>query len=62
MQLTVKVKLIPTKEQKLYIENTAFEYIKTVNDTVSLMMAKNKSLKLTSKDITANLPSAVKDI
>lgn len=61
MQLTVKVKLIPTKEQKVYVQDTSLEYIKTVNDTVSLMVAENKSLKLTSKDINTKLPSAVKN-
>ncbi|BDR71208.1 hypothetical protein K144313037_p10750 (plasmid) [Clostridium tetani] len=61
MQLTIKIKLIPIKEQKLHIQDTCLEYIKTVNDTVSLMVAENKSLKLTSKDIIANLPSAVKN-
>ncbi|WP_354089641.1 RNA-guided endonuclease InsQ/TnpB family protein [Clostridium algidicarnis] len=61
LQLTVKVKLVPNKEQKLYIQNTALEYIKTVNDKVSLMVAENNSLKLTSKDIIADLPSAVKN-
>ncbi|WP_243447150.1 RNA-guided endonuclease InsQ/TnpB family protein [Clostridium tetani] len=61
VQLTIKIKLIPMKEQKLHIQDTCLEYIKTVNDTVSLMVAENKSLKLTSKDIIANLPSAVKN-
>ncbi|RXM67793.1 transposase, partial [Clostridium tetani] len=50
VQLTIKIKLIPIKEQKLHIQDTCLEYIKTVNDTVSLMVAENKSLKLTSKD------------
>lgn len=61
MQLTVKIKLIPTREQNKYIQDTSLEYIKTVNDTVSLMISENSSLKLTSKDIIANLPSAVKN-
>lgn len=61
MQLTVKIKLISTKEQKLYIQDTSFEYIKTVNDIVSLMIAENTNLKLTSKNITTKLPSAVKN-
>ena len=52
---------MPTKEQKLYIQNTSLEYIRIVNDTVSLMVDGNNSLKLTSKDIIANLPSAVKN-
>ena len=61
MQLTVKIKLISTEEQKLYIQDTSFEYIKTVNDIVSLMIAENTNLKLTSKNITTKLPSAVKN-
>lgn len=61
MQLTVKVKLIPTKEETRYIQDTCLEYIKTVNDIVLLMIAENSSLKLTSKDIKANLSSAVKN-
>ena len=61
MRLTVKIKLTPNKELSKHIQDTSLEYIKTVNDTVSLMVAENSSLKLTSKDIIANLPSAVKN-
>jgi len=60
VQLTVKFKILPTKEQEKYLEQTLNEYIKTVNNIVQIII-NNKNIKLTSKDIQANLPSAVKN-
>lgn len=61
VQLTVKIKLLPTIEQEQRLVRTLSDYIKTVNFIVTLMVAENKTLKLTSKDIKENLPSAVKN-
>jgi putative transposase len=60
MQVTVKFKIIPTKEQEQYLEETLNEYISTVNKIVQSMI-NNKHVILTSKDIEAKLPSAVKN-
>lgn len=60
MQVTVKFKILPTKEQEQYLEEISNEYISTVNNTVQIMINTN-NMKLTSKDIKANLPSAVKN-
>ena len=60
MQVTVKFRILPTKEQEQYLEQTLTEYINTVNNIVQLMI-NNRHIKLTSKDIEANLPSAVKN-
>ena len=59
MKLTVKFKILPSKEQEQYLEQTLTEYINTVNNIVQVMI--NGHTKLTSKDIKANLPSAVKN-
>jgi len=60
MKLTVKFKILPSKEQEQYLEQTLNEYINTVNDIAQIMI-NNKNTKLTSKDINASLPSAVKN-
>ncbi|MDR9792232.1 transposase [Aeribacillus pallidus] len=59
MKLTVNFKILPTKEQEQYLEQTLNEYINTVNNIVQIMI--NRHTKLTSKNIKANLPSAVKN-
>ena len=59
MQVTVKFKILPTKEQEQYLKETLNEYISTVNNIVQSMI-NNRHIKLTSKDIEANLPSAEK--
>lgn len=61
VQLTVKIKLLPTTEQEQCLVRILSDYIKMVNSIVTLMVAENKMLKLTSKDIKENLPSAVKN-
>ncbi|OXB94726.1 RNA-guided endonuclease InsQ/TnpB family protein [Parageobacillus galactosidasius] len=60
MKLTVKFKILPTKEQEKYLTEILKEYISTVNRIVQVMI-NTKHIKLTSKDIEANLPSAVKN-
>lgn len=59
--ITVKVKLLPTKEQATILQKMSKEYIATINALVSEMVDEKKSTKKSSKDISANLPSAVKN-
>ena len=59
--ITVKVKLLPTKEQVAILEEMSREYISTINALVSEMVEEKKSTKKSSKDISVNLPSAVKN-
>lgn len=61
MQQTVKIKLLPTKEQERLITNMVKTYIKSVNSIVADMMRANHALKLSSKDVDAEMPSAVKN-
>lgn len=61
MQITVKIKLQPTKEQSKLLKVTTAEYIDLVNKIVSGYVLANQSLKYTSKNVVANLPSAVKN-
>ena len=60
MQITLKIKLLPTKEQKYLIDTTMHEYIKTVNTVVSQILD-NPTYKPTSKTVIALLPSALRD-
>ncbi|PRT03710.1 RNA-guided endonuclease TnpB family protein [Bacillus wiedmannii] len=59
--LTVKVKLIPTKEQIRLLEESSHEYIRVMNMLVSEMVEAKKSTKKSTKDIEANIPSAIKN-
>lgn len=54
MKLTVKFKILPTKEQEQYLEQTLTEYINTVNNIVRIMI--NGHTKLASKDIKSTSP------
>ncbi|USK68659.1 transposase [Peribacillus asahii] len=59
--ITVKVKLLPTKEQATILQEMSREYVSTINTLVSEMVKEKKSTKKSSKDISTNLPSAVKN-
>lgn len=59
--ITVKVKLLPTKEQICLLEQSSHEYIKVINELVSEMVEAKKSTKKSTKDVLANLLSAVKN-
>lgn len=61
MELTIKAKLIVSKENLEHIDLAFNEYIKAVNYIFDLMLCVGKRLHLTSKDIKANLPSAIKN-
>lgn len=59
--ITVKIKLLPTKEQSLTLTEMSKTYISTINDLVSEMVKEKKVTKKSSKDIDVSLPSAVKN-
>ena len=61
MQLTVKMKINPTIEQEQMLRDAAIEYIALVNDIVEYAIGQGKTPKLTSKEVNASLPSAVKN-
>lgn len=49
--ITVKIKLLPTKEQAVILTEMCKTYISTINDLVSEMVQEMKSTKKTSKNI-----------
>jgi len=55
------VKLLLKRQQAKQLETISKEYIDTVNTLVSRMASEGKVLKLSSKDVLANLPSAVRN-
>jgi IS605 OrfB family transposase len=59
--ITVKIKLLPTKEQAVILTEMSRTYISTINNLVSEMVKEKKSTKKTSKNIDVSLPSAVKN-
>lgn len=59
--ITVKVKLLPTKEQASILDEMSRVYISTINTLVSEMVVEKKTTKKSSKDIFAHLLSAVKN-
>jgi putative transposase len=61
MNLTVKLKLLPTQYQIDLLNQITAEYIAAVNNLVSAMVEAQSFLKLTSKDVYTDLPSAVKN-
>ena len=61
MQLSETVKLSPDKEQRALVYNTMKEYIMTVNGLVSFAVSGNDMTGMTSKDVSAALPSALKN-
>jgi IS605 OrfB family transposase len=61
MQITVKIKLEPTKEQIRFLQATTKEYIRLVNQIVADFVEADINLKYTSKTVVAELSSAVKN-
>lgn len=59
--ITVKIKLLPTKEQASILSEMSETYISIINTLVSEMVAAKKSTRKSSKDIPVSLPSAVKN-
>ena len=60
MVKTVKIKLLLNNEQSKLLKVMSNEYITAVNALVQSMVDAGKSITYSSKDFTANLPSAVK--
>ena len=61
MQLSETIKLYSTKEQETLIQAIMFEYISTVNSLVSDATSGTNINKYTSRNVEANLPSALKN-
>lgn len=59
--ITVKIKLLPTKEQDLILTEMSKVYISTINALVDEMTEEEKTTKKTSKNVDVPLPSAVKN-
>ena len=59
--ITVKIKLLPTKQQAEILSKMSNDYIQTINMLVSEMVQEKASTKKTSKDVHVSLPSAVKN-
>lgn len=57
---TVKIKLSLKKDQAKILQAMSLEYIAAVNTLVQSMVDTGKSITYSSKDFSANLPSAVK--
>lgn len=61
MQLSETMKIYPTEYQKNLIAQTMTEYIRTVNRLVSDAVSGHSIAKITTADVNANLPSALKN-
>lgn len=61
MQLSETIKLYSTKEQETLIQAIMLEYISTVNSLVSDATNGTNINKYTSRNVEANLPSALKN-
>lgn len=59
MQLSETAKLYPTKYQSELIKATMSEYISTVNSLISDAVSGKPISKITTADVSANLPSAL---
>ena len=59
--ITVKIKLLPTKEQAFILSEMSKTYISTINVLVSEMVKDKKSTRKSSKNLDVSLPSAVKN-
>ena len=57
MQLSEKLKLYPTEYQRILITDAMAEYIDTVTSLVSDATSGRSISKITTADISANLPS-----
>ncbi|ANU20563.1 transposase [Planococcus plakortidis] len=58
--ITVKVKLLPTKEQQRILSQMSRDYISVINQLVNEMVVERRKTKKTSKHVISNLPSTVK--
>lgn len=60
MQITVEVKILPTSQEAAILNETLKNYIETVNGIVAEFIDKDKPLKITSKNVSVDIPSALK--
>ena len=60
MKLTAKIKLLPTAEQKVLVDDTMKEYVRTVNAVLNDMIDYDQHYRFSSKMIDARLPSCLK--
>lgn len=60
MQITVKFKRLPTKEQSILIEKTMNEYVEATNAIVKSLVEGTET-NFTSRNVKAELPSALKN-
>ena len=60
MKKTIKIKLLLKKEEIQLLQGMSLEYIHSVNALVQSMVDAGRNITYSSKDFTANLPSAVK--
>ena len=61
LDITVKFKIMPNADQSELLEFICREYISAVNAIASDMVSSGSLLKLSSKDIFSDMPSAVKN-
>ena len=61
LQTTIQIKLLPNKEQCSILKATMKSYVALVNECVGDMVTFDEYGKLTSKNVEANLPSALKN-
>lgn len=61
MVITMQFKLVPTNEQVVAIDATMHEYIGLVNDIIDYCIAIDEMPKLSSANVKAPLPSALRD-
>jgi IS605 OrfB family transposase len=61
VQITVQAKLLPTKDQITLLEATMKEYIRATNAAVAEYVNAGVNLMYSSKNIPADLPSALKN-
>jgi len=61
MQITVKAKILPDKQQMSLINAATHEYIQLINQIASEYIQVAADLKYTSKNVAAELPSALKN-
>lgn len=59
--ITVKIKLLSTKEQAFILAEMSKTYISMINSLVSEMVKEKKSTKKSSKNMDVPLPSTVKN-
>lgn len=60
MQITVEVKILPTTQESALLKDALKYYIETVNAIVADFVSEDKPLKITSKNVSVNMPSALK--